>query len=236
MLLHRTDKFHIYFGDATDGIFKEVHCNPSDVKLIDVEPFRLIAQKNNLSRLSLLNQTHGIEGIRVNHTDFSFNHNGDYLITNQPDIGLGVLTADCVPLVLYDTKNHALAVVHAGWRGAVSRIVPKTIEHMHRDFSTQPKDLQLFIGPSAKLCCYEVQADFVQHIDSTFYNHVMITKYGRWYFDTIKLIELQMKQMGIAEITTDKNFNFCTMCDERFFSHRRQHINAGRQITIARLF
>lgn len=235
MLTFKNNKLHIYFGDTSDGIFKHLHCQPSSKKLADIVPFNTIMHTHNVPRLSLLNQTHGIQGMRIDDEDVFFTIDGDYLITDQKNVGIGVLTADCVPLVLYDSKQHAIAIVHAGWRGAVAGIAQKTIEHMLQIWNTNVTDLQIYFGPSAKICCYEVQSDFAQHLDPEFCNHVMIEKHTRWYFDTAMLIELQLIKMGISDTAIQKDYNFCTMCNERFFSHRRQGLSAGRQITIAKL-
>lgn len=233
MLMHKTDKILIYFGDARDCISKSFHCVPSEKNLVDIEPFKSVTQKINVPRLSALNQTHSTKGTQIHNEDISFTIEGDYLVTNQLHIGLGVLTADCVPVILYDAKNHAISAVHAGWRGTVAGIVSKAFEHMNTVFNTRSADVQLFIGPSAKDCCYQVQEDFVQYISSDYLTHVMIKKDEHWYFDTVQLIKLQMQKAGISPAFINKNFNFCTICDHRFFSHRRQGVNAGRQITIA---
>lgn len=160
MLTIREQKLSIYFGDASDGISKQEHCSPTYQPLIGVEPFKSVLQKIAVSRLSLLNQTHGTAGVQIIKTDISFTADGDYMITNQTGAGLGILTADCVPLILYDSKNQAIATIHAGWRGAVAGIVPKAVEHMQSVYQTDARDVRVFVGPSAKVCCYQVQEDF----------------------------------------------------------------------------
>ncbi len=235
MLIHKTKNLQIYFGDAADGIYKQLHSNPTYAKLVDIEPFKSVAQKIDVPRLSALNQTHGIEGVQVTHGDFSFSIEGDYLLTHHANVGLSVLTADCIPVVLYDSKNNVLGIAHAGWRGAVAGIVPRMVAHMSSLWDTEPKDAQLFIGPSAKVCCYQVRQDFFENLDFASYE-TMMQRNGSWYFDVLKLLELQMKHRGIDTTQINVDFNFCTMCDARFFSHRRHAENAGRQITIARLY
>lgn len=232
MLTHKTDRLQIYFGDATDNISKQLHCVPTTAQLVNIEPFKSVAQKIGVSRLSALNQIHGTQGSVITNGDISFSIDGDYLITNQPQVGLGVLTADCVPLVLYDEKNHAVGMAHAGWRGAVGAIVPKAFEQMRSLWKSDARHMQLFIGPSAKVCCYQVQEDFALHIPSAYLEKVMIQKGGHWYFDVVQLIQLQMKELGIRSAQIHAKFNFCTICDHHFFSHRRQHAHAGRQISI----
>jgi YfiH family protein len=81
---------------------------------------------------------------------------GDALITNVPGILLGVQTADCVPVLLADTRRRAVAAIHAGWRGTLARIVSKTLGRMRMEFGTQPADVFAAIGPAIHRCSYEV--------------------------------------------------------------------------------
>ena len=81
---------------------------------------------------------------------------GDGLITSTPEIVLGIQTADCLPVILVDTKKHAVGVFHAGWRGTVKRIVEKGVGEMRRCFGSMPRDIKAAIGPGIHGCCYEV--------------------------------------------------------------------------------
>ena len=81
---------------------------------------------------------------------------GDASITNRPGLLLAIQTADCVPILLVDTKKRAIAAIHAGWRGTLARIASKTIGKMQMHFGTNPRDLLAAIGPSIGPCCYEV--------------------------------------------------------------------------------
>ena len=77
---------------------------------------------------------------------------------------IGVLTADCLPIIFYDTKNHVAACIHAGWRSAIAEIVTKVVQMMFEKFKFAPEDLQIYFGPCAKTCCYQVQPDFLQNL------------------------------------------------------------------------
>lgn len=81
---------------------------------------------------------------------------GDASITATPNLLLGIQTADCVPILLVDTKTRAIAAVHAGWRGSLQRIVEKTIGRMTMQFGTRSGNLLAAIGPAIGGCCYEV--------------------------------------------------------------------------------
>lgn len=235
MFICKSKKLQIYFGDASDGIYKQLHANPTNEKLVNIEPYKSICAKLDLPRLSLLNQVHGIDGAQVINADFSFNKDGDYLVTNQKDVGIAVLAGDCVPLILYDTKNNAIAVAHAGWKGAIAGVALKAFEHMQKVWGSDSEHMQVFIGPNAKPCCYQVKEDLVKQIDPAFVDKVIVHKQGLVYFDTAHLVALQLNEAGIDPASINRDYNFCTICDERFFSHRRQGVNAGRQITIVRL-
>jgi YfiH family protein len=93
---------------------------------------------------------------------------GDGLITRTPGILLAIQTADCLPVILVDTKQKAVGVFHAGWRGTVKRIVEKGVGEMRRWFGTLPKNIRAAIGPGVHGCCYEVGAEVRQQFESQF--------------------------------------------------------------------
>ena len=95
---------------------------------------------------------------------------GDALFTREPGALLVVQTADCVPILLADTKRRAVAAIHSGWRGTVRRIAQKTIGRMQMEFGTKPADIVAAIGPAIGQCCYEVGADVAKEFDAKFAN------------------------------------------------------------------
>jgi polyphenol oxidase len=94
----------------------------------------------------------------------------DALITGAPGLLLGVQTADCVPILLADTRRHAVAAIHAGWRGTLARIVPKTLGRMRMEFGTRPQDVVAAAGPAIGGGCYEVGPDVAQAFAAQFSN------------------------------------------------------------------
>jgi YfiH family protein len=104
---------------------------------------------------------------------------GDGLITQTSGILLAILTADCLPVILVDTKRHAVGVFHAGWRGTVKRIVEKGVGEMHRRFDTSPGDLRAAIGPGVHGCCYNVGPEVRTQFESQF-------EYGRQLFREVE--------------------------------------------------
>ena len=87
---------------------------------------------------------------------------GDAAITNAPGILLGVQTADCVPILLVDPRRHAVAAVHAGWRGTLGRIAAKTLGRMQMAFGTHPENVVAVLGPAIGRCCYDVGPEVAQ--------------------------------------------------------------------------
>jgi polyphenol oxidase len=94
----------------------------------------------------------------------------DALITGAPGLLLGVQTADCVPILLADTRRHAVAAIHAGWRGTLARIVPKTLGRMRMEFGTRPRDVVAALGPAIGGGCYEVGPEVAQAFAAQFPN------------------------------------------------------------------
>jgi hypothetical protein len=159
-----------YFGSETDNL----HHNGD----YDHEKFLLLQQKISektgtpLNALFFLKQTHSADIFVLTDENTSrpltlFQHTGDAIITAEKNIGIGVVTADCLPVILHDPKNHAVGIIHAGWRGLSKKIITATIKKMHDTFTTEPKELKIYLGPSAGVCCYEVKEDLLLHFPKT---------------------------------------------------------------------
>ena len=93
---------------------------------------------------------------------------GDGLITATPGLLLAIQTADCLPVILVDTRRHVVGVFHAGWRGTVKRIVQKAVGEMQRHFGTRARDIQAAIGPGVHACCYQVGDEVRDQFHSQF--------------------------------------------------------------------
>lgn len=94
---------------------------------------------------------------------------GDALITRDPGTLLIVQTADCIPILLADTRRRAIAAIHSGWRGTAKRIAEKTLGRMRMEFGTRPEDVRAAIGPGIGRCCYEVGHEVVAEFAAKFY-------------------------------------------------------------------
>ncbi len=200
------------------------------------EPFVTLSLRYDFNSLIFPYQVHGTGGLVIEestlHSAKSFKHEADWIITNVPGVGVGILTADCVPLLLYDPVKKAVGAVHAGWRGAVEGVVVNAIEGMRLAFGTQAQDLHVWIGPHARTCCYCV--------DTPFYETVLQKKYGTaaWhrtadalFFDLSNCCHDQLEQAGIQMINCIDS-GICTICDESYCSYRREKETAQRNISI----
>lgn len=151
----------------------------------------------------------------------------DALVTSRRGLGLVVTIADCVPILLYDTKNHVIASIHAGWRGSAGNIVRATISTMKNQFETTPKDLVAWIGPSAGPCCYEVGRD----VASQFTGKTSIQRKEKWYLDLKEENRSQLLQEGLLTTNCECS-TVCTICSPSMQSYRRDGARSGRMMAI----
>ncbi len=240
MIIHSAPRYHIYFGDTKDEMYPNQYQQWNDFELLSRKPIISVADRLQLQSLIFLRQVHGIEGCIVSAQNLltipSFSRDGDFLITHEQHVGLGILTADCLPVIAYDRKYNAIGIAHAGWRGAVAGVVPTMLNAMKKAYESDPHDLTLFFGPSAKRCCYEVQPEFITHLDSyPFGDQVIRSHRERLFFDLPLFVELQVVHQGVKSI--HKEYNSCTLCDTRFHSYRRGTAAGnpnliGRQMTV----
>lgn len=151
----------------------------------------------------------------------------DAMVTDLPGVVLTILTADCVPILLYDPIHQAIGAVHAGWRGTQQEISRKTIETMSRLYGTRAADLIVGIGPAIGGCCYEVGEEVADHF--TDYPEALSQKgNGKYLLDTKQVNAQQLIDLGIPEAQIEIS-PVCTMCEhERFFSYRAERGTAGR--------
>jgi YfiH family protein len=150
----------------------------------------------------------------------------DALVTDQPNVVLTILTADCVPILLYDRVRQAIGAVHAGWRGAHKGIVHKTLKVMSEAFGTDPADLIVGIGPAIGGCCYEVGGEVAMHFEA-YPDAITPKKNGKYLLDTKQINVQQLIEVGVPKSHIETS-PICTLCEhERFFSYRADK-TAGR--------
>jgi YfiH family protein len=234
--LYQTPDIFIFFGDAGHSFVPQQYYGSA---LLERQPFKGIPGATHLEQLVFLRQVHGAEGKFVvsNNIDQlpSFVDEGDFLITNVPRFGLGTATADCLPVVMIDLHAKAVGVAHAGWRGSVAGIAQAMFERMTELFGTGKDDIQVFFGPSAKSCCYQVQEDFLEHLAPFDYaGQSIMIRNKKIYFDSTAFNHLQLQRAGIPLAAISTEYNWCTMCNNGFCSARRMQ-NKQRQMTVVAL-
>ena len=239
MLIHDAPLFRIYFGNAKDGTYPDEYKDNPPECLLALEPFSKLKKFMGLDQAIFLQQVHGNKGLVItskNMTTRSFTKNGDYLLTNVKSVGLGILTADCLPIVLYDNANGAIGMIHAGWQGSVQNIARNAVEHMEQVYKTEIKNVQVFFGPSAKVCCFKVSNDFTKHIQGyPFADKILQQRADGLYFDLPGFNRHLLRSIGIQKGSINTDYNICTICNEKFFSYRRQKEKSGRQMTVISL-
>lgn len=160
---------------------------------------------------------------------------GDALITNLKGVPLLVFTADCVPISLIDTKNKAIGLIHAGWRGTYEEIAKKTIISMKNTYNSKEEDLISIIGPSIGPCCYEVSSELVEKFNEKFISNEKFYKIdnGRYMLDLWKINEHTLKSCNVGKII---NLNLCTSCNNnKFYSYRKDNQTTKRIATLLQL-
>ena len=147
----------------------------------------------------------------------------DAVITDQSGLCVCVKTADCIPILLYDTRKRVVAAVHAGWRGTVSRIVQKTIKRM---LPESPDDLHAIIGPGISLEWFEVGDEVYEAFRTAGFPMERIAKKAlRWHIDLWEANRWLLEEQGVKDIFVEGT---CTRTSMDFYSARRETINTGR--------
>jgi len=159
----------------------------------------------------------------------------DALITNIPQVALGVVTADCVPILLHDEANGVIAAIHAGWRGTSKEICKKTVAKMVDIYGTDPKKIKAGIGPSISAKIYEVGKEVLESFATTNANYQQFfTKKnnGKFLLDLWAANFYQLVSAGL-EKNAIRIANLCTFTqNDLFFSARKEDLNAGRNAAI----
>jgi len=185
---------------------------------------------------------------------------GDGMITDTPELLLGVQAADCLPVILADAKLRAVGVFHAGWRGTERRIVEKGVGEMRRWFGSKPGDLKAAIGPGIHRCCYEVGTEVREKFESRFpyaaelfretkesdpvrekYPLLFLTARApghselptKIFLDLVEANRRQLLDAGLAATSISAS-PLCTACrPDLLFSHRAENGVTGRMLGVA---
>jgi polyphenol oxidase len=170
-------------------------------------------------RLATLKQVHGTEVRIVEHADQL--GTGDGLISDTNGLLVGIKTADCLPLLLIDPIHRVVSAVHAGWRGTAAGIAAHAVRLMEEEFGSDPAQMEAAVGPGVGLCCFEVGPE-------------VASEFGPWDSDSKTCLDLpainrsQLQSAGVQKIYQS---GLCTVCEEEFYSFRRERDQAGRMLS-----
>lgn len=160
---------------------------------------------------------------------------GDGIMTNQPGILLGILTADCLPVLFFDPAHPAVGAGHAGWRGTLQGISLQILGDMESAYGTPPERVRVALGPSIGPCCYtvgkEVALAFL-HGDENLRPFVQEVNHRQWKLDLTGINRYQLLGRGVRNENIVSG-SYCTHClSDLFFSVREQGEPTGRQISL----
>ena len=188
-------------------------------------------------QLLTVKQVHGKDLLIIDEPNPDLSHflslEVDAVITDQPGFMIGVLVADCFPVLLWDAEKKVIAAVHVGWRGAADGILQKTTEAMQEHFGCDVAKLKSAIGPGIGAHKYEVDRPVRDAFrqGSGFWEQIATeVSLGHWQLDIALSSRLQLEQAGLANNNIDQAAE-CTCCHpELLFSYRRDKGMTGRQI------
>ena len=234
---------HCFFnrlGGRSRGIYKSLNCGRGsfDKKEYVSKKLTIAGKKicKSYKKLILLNQVHSNKFFFIkNYKLVKKKLIGDALITNQKKVVLGVLTADCAPVLIFDKKLKIISAIHAGWKGAYKGIIQKVIKYLKKKGS-ESNNLIAAIGPCISQKSYEVQEDFqLKFLKQSRGNKLFFKKIkNKTYFSLNKYVRYQLKSLGVKKIdiidkdTYNQKNNFFSA---RRSLHKKQD-DYGRNISL----
>ncbi|MDC0057649.1 peptidoglycan editing factor PgeF [Pelagibacteraceae bacterium] len=205
--------------------FKSLNCSLSsgDIKNL-VYKNRLKALREldlHKKKLILINQIHSSKVIEIKKSNINKKIKADGMITSLNDVVLGILTADCAPIFLYDNKKKFICCLHSGWKGSLKNISKNALKIFERH-NINRDNLTAIIGPCLSTKSYEVDNNFERKFfnkDSNYSRFFRKKNKNKFFFNLRGLIKFQLKELGLKNIY---NINLDTYSNKNlFFSHRR---------------
>ena len=230
-------------GGHSKNIYKSLNCgygsldNKTNVK----KNLQIVRKRigDKAKNIFLLNQIHSNKFVFVDKKYSNKNKpKADAIITNQRNLPIAVLTADCAPILIYDDKIKMVAAIHAGWKGAFKGILSKVIKFMIKK-GCNLENISVAIGPSISQKNYEVKEDFKKKFIKKDSNNLKFFKISKkkLYFDLTKYIYSSLKTSAVKNVDVLKIDTYDVK--NKFFSARRaiklKHGDYGRNISIIML-
>ncbi len=189
------------------------------------------------SRIATARQVHSVDAIEAGWEELGLTVGGkreaDALWTVRAGTGVGVRTADCVPLLLASPRLPLAVAVHGGWRGLAGGIVGETLRRVAEGTGTGPEDLVAAVGPCARGCCYEVGEEVAGRLagrPGASLHLARGTVPGKWMADLAGIALAELDRAGI-DSSRREAVGACTVCSPSFHSFRREKALTGRQLS-----
>jgi hypothetical protein len=230
-------------GGVSEGSFAELNLSakwPEEAQNVDANYDRLARWAGfDRQRLYLARQVHGAQGVQVLDQPPAEIRaaEADYLFTDRPGVTVGVITADCVPLLLADATRPAVAAAHAGWRGLVAGVIAAAVRSLV-GLGSRPQDLVAGLGPCIGPCCFEVGEEVATAFADAFGGDRDIvlpagvgpTPLPKPHVDLWRAARAALMKAGV-DASRIADPPGCTMCQpERFYSYRRDGARIGQQL------
>ena len=214
----------------SEGLFSSLNCSRfvgDDPKSVE-RNLEFVRKSIGAKKLITLKQIHSAKCIVVDKKSES-DQEADALVTRSEDIALGILTADCVPVLLFDPNKKIIGAAHAGWKGAKAGIIENTIEKMV-SMGSNREDIVAEVGPCIHVESYEVDEGFLNNFPAEYFTKIR----GKDHFDIVKFCCDGLKKRGISKISVDEIDTYKS--HEKYFSFRYAKQNSsgicGRNISV----
>jgi purine-nucleoside/S-methyl-5'-thioadenosine phosphorylase / adenosine deaminase len=172
-----------------------------------------------------------VHGTRIAVATHGARPEADGLLTAAPGLGVGIVTADCVPVLLVDRRTRAAAAVHAGWRGAAGGVLEAAVAELGARFGSRPGDVEAVAGPAIGGCCYEIGRDVIAAFEDRKGRTTapaLTSVNGRHHLDLRTAVRLLLAAAGVRAVTI---LGPCTACGGNYHSYRRDGAGTGRQLS-----
>lgn len=233
--------FTTRIGGVSQGSYSSLNLgkNTSDAPFNIEKNLEKVMTALSISKIVSLNQVHSDKIITIKKEDLSIDEmqiitgEGDAMVTNQREIGIMTVHADCVPIYFLDTQNGAIGLAHSGWKGTLKNIGGKTFNTMEKLYNSESRSTLVAIGPGIGLCCFETGKEVYerfkeQYSDIDEYSKAMDN--NKYFIDLKGLIKKQLEKIGFKDIIISKDCTVC--CPDLFYSHRRDRGITGRMAAI----
>lgn len=152
----------------------------------------------------------------------------DALWSNERHVALGIKVADCLPVAMIDPVHSVMANIHSGWRGTVQRITAATLDEIEQASPFNPRDAVAFLGPTIRVCCFEVGEEVASQFDSAYVDR----GHDKPHVDVVRLTIDVLRARGFRDDRIHDS-GLCTRCEGSIFhSFRRDHRSGGRNLAI----